>query len=59
MALVDQSPRVATAVARTDCALLSINRAALIALVRSDPAIGMAMMRAVAARIRYMNSFFV
>lgn len=59
MALVDQTPRVATAVARTDCALLSINRAALIALVRSDPAIGMAMMRAVAARIRYMNSLFV
>ena len=58
MALVDQSPRTATAVARTDCALLSINREALIALVKSDPAIGMAMMRAVAARVRYMNSLF-
>lgn len=58
MALVDQSPRTATAVARSDCALLSINRAALMALVRSDPAIGMAMMRAVAARVRYMNSLF-
>ena len=58
MALVDQSPRTATAVARTDCALLSINRDALIALVKSDPAIGMAMMRAVAARVRYMNSLF-
>ena len=58
MALVDQSPRTATAVARTECALLSINRDALIALVKSDPAIGMAMMRAVAARVRYMNSLF-
>ncbi len=58
MALVDQSPRTATAVARTDCALLSINRESLIALVKSDPAIGMAMMRAVAARVRYMNSLF-
>ena len=58
MALVDQSTRTASAVARTDCALLSINRQALIALVQSDPAIGMAMMRAVAARVRYMNSLF-
>ena len=58
MALVDQSPRTASAVARTDCALLSINRDSLIALVKSDPAVGMAMMRAVAARVRYMNSLF-
>jgi len=58
MALVDQLPRTATAVARTDCVLLSINRDALITLVKSDPAVGMAMMRAVAARIRYMNALF-
>ena len=58
MALVDQSSRTASAVARTDCALLSINREALIALVKSDTAIGMAMMRCVADRIRYMNSLF-
>jgi len=55
MALVDQSPRTASAQARSDCALLSINREALIGLVKADPAIGMAMMRAVAARVRYMN----
>jgi len=58
MALVDQSPRSATAVARTNCTLLAINRDALIALVKADPAIGMAMMRAVAQRVRYMNSLF-
>ena len=58
MALVDQSPRTASATARSDCALLSINRASLIALVKSDTAIGMAMMRCVADRIRYMNSLF-
>ncbi len=58
MALVDQSPRVATAVARTDCALLSINRGTLISMVKSDPVIGMSMMRAVAERVRYMNSLF-
>ena len=58
MALVDQSPRTASAIARTDCTLLSINRHALIALVKSDPAVGMAMMRCVANRMRYMNSLF-
>ncbi len=58
MALVDQSPRTASATARTDCALLSINRESLMALVKSDTAIGMAMMRCVADRIRYMNSLF-
>lgn len=58
MALVDQSPRTASAIARTDCALLSMNRQALIELVKADPAVGMAMMRCVANRMRYMNSLF-
>jgi CRP/FNR family transcriptional regulator, cyclic AMP receptor protein len=56
MALVDQLPRAASAVARADCALLSMNRDQFIALVKSDPGVGMAMMRAVAERLRYMNS---
>ncbi len=58
IALVDQSPRTANAIARVDCALLSLNRDGLIELVKSDPAIGMAMMRSVASRLRYMNSLF-
>jgi len=56
MALVDQLPRAASAVARTDCALLSMNRGQLIELVKLNPATGMAMMRAVAERLRYMNT---
>jgi CRP-like cAMP-binding protein len=35
---VDQAPRTASAVARSDCALLAFNRDALIKLVKSDPA---------------------
>ncbi len=58
MALVDHSPRTASAIARTDCALLSLNRQALIELVKSEPGVGMAMMRCVANRMRYMNSLF-
>ena len=56
MALVDNSPRTATAVARSDCELLAIDRDSLIKLVKSDPAVGMQMLRAVAERIRYMNT---
>ena len=56
MALVDQSPRTASAVAETECALLAINRAALIALVKDEPAVGLTMLRSVAARLRHMNA---
>ena len=56
MALVDQSPRTASAVAEVETALLAINRAALIALVKAEPAVGLTMLRSVAARLRHMNS---
>ena len=55
MALVDHSPRTAAAIARADCNLLAIDRAELIEFVKSEPAMGMQMMRSVATRIRYMN----
>ena len=56
MALVDQSARAATATAKTECKLLAVNRKALIEVVKAEPAIGMAMMRSMAARLRNMNS---
>jgi CRP-like cAMP-binding protein len=56
MALVDQSPRTASATAETETALLAINRAALIALVEDEPAVGLTMLRSVAARLRHMNA---
>ena len=56
MALVDQSPRTASALSKTDCVLLSVNRNALIALVKAQPAIGVAMLRSIADRLRHMNS---
>ena len=56
MALVDQSPRTASAISQTECVLLSINRNALMALVKSQPAIGIAMLRSIADRLRHMNS---
>jgi len=56
MALVDESPRAASAVAETPCALLAINRKDFLALVRTKPAFGVALLRAVAERLRYMTS---
>ena len=52
MALVDQSPRAANAAAETDCALLAMNRNVFLSLVKSEPAFGIALLSAVAERLR-------
>jgi CRP-like cAMP-binding protein len=52
MALVDQSPRSANAVAETDCALLAINRNVFLNLVKSDPMFGISLLSAMAERVR-------
>ena len=52
MALVDQSPRAANAAAETDCALLAMNRNVFLNLVKSEPAFGIALLSAVAERLR-------
>jgi CRP/FNR family transcriptional regulator, cyclic AMP receptor protein len=52
MALIDQSPRAANAVAETDCALLAMNRNVFLSLVKSEPAFGIALLSAMAERLR-------
>jgi CRP-like cAMP-binding protein len=52
MALVDQSPRAANAVAETDCALLAINRLVFLKLVKADPTFGISLLAAMAERLR-------
>lgn len=56
MALVDQSARSATAVARTECELLSIDRAALMEAIKVQPVFAFAMLRAFSERLRHMNA---
>jgi CRP-like cAMP-binding protein len=58
MALVDQSPRTASATAETWCELLSVDRASLLDAVRQHPAIAMAMLGAIAERLRHMTAQF-
>ncbi|HEX4857687.1 MAG TPA: cyclic nucleotide-binding domain-containing protein [Usitatibacteraceae bacterium] len=59
MALVDQSPRTASAGATTDVELLSVNRKALLDLIRAKPAFGVSLLRAVAGRLQHMNALLV
>lgn len=58
MALVDQSPRSASATAETDCALLGMNRNDLLALVKTSPAFGMSLLKALADRLAFMTSHY-
>jgi CRP-like cAMP-binding protein len=56
MALVDQSPRVASATADIYSELLAVDRPSLLEVVKAQPAFAMALLRAVVERLRHMNS---
>jgi len=56
MALVDRTPRLASAVAESDCRLLAINRAAFLNLVRHSRRFAASLLAAVSARARYAAS---
>lgn len=58
MALVDQAPRVGTATAETDCSLLAISRKDFQHFVKTKPDFGLFLLKALAERLRYMNSQF-
>jgi CRP-like cAMP-binding protein len=52
MALVDQSKRAASAAAASDSNLLSINRNDFLKLIKTNPAFGISLLRALANRLR-------
>ena len=56
MALIDQSPRAASAVAETSCTLLPISRNDFLALIRNRPAFAVALLKNLADRLRIMTS---
>jgi CRP/FNR family transcriptional regulator, cyclic AMP receptor protein len=56
MALVDQSPRAASALTDTECLLLQINRADFLNLVKSNPAFAISLIKAIADRLRHMTA---
>src|SRR5688572_5209703 len=56
MALVDQSPRAATAMAEIDSVLLTLNRGVFLQLVKTQPEFGVALLAAAGERVRFMAS---
>jgi CRP-like cAMP-binding protein len=56
IALVEQTPRLASVVAETDCSLLPINRTALMLLVKISPEFAESLLGALAERLRMLNS---
>ena len=54
MALVDRSARAATAVAETDCTLLSIGRNDFLSLVQAKPAFGASLLKSIAERMQHL-----
>jgi CRP/FNR family transcriptional regulator, cyclic AMP receptor protein len=55
LALIDQAPRLASAVAEDNVSLQPISRNAFIALIKLDPELGAGMLRALAERLRYLT----
>ena len=56
MALIDKQPRSATAVAKTDCKLVSVNEQRFQRLVQQTPHFAIQVMRVMAQRLRQMNT---
>ncbi|HVQ62690.1 MAG TPA: cyclic nucleotide-binding domain-containing protein [Burkholderiales bacterium] len=56
MSLVDRTPRLATAVAESDCVLLAISRHMFLHLVKRSPKFGTAVLRAVGERAAFTAS---
>jgi len=56
MSLVDRTPRLATAVAETDCALLAMSRHMFLHLVKRSPKFGASLLKAVGERAAFTAS---
>ena len=56
MALIDQSPRVATATARTRCSLAVIRERRFLFLIQTNPSFALQIMKVMADRLRKMNA---
>jgi CRP/FNR family cyclic AMP-dependent transcriptional regulator len=55
MALIEQAPRSATAVARTDCRLIAIDEPKFLFMVHQTPYFSLDLLRLLAARLRAIN----
>jgi CRP-like cAMP-binding protein len=56
LALIDRSPRSATAIAKTDCVLIKIDERQFLYLIQETPFFALIVMRTMAARLRRRNA---
>jgi CRP/FNR family cyclic AMP-dependent transcriptional regulator len=56
MALIDKRPRSATAIAKTDCKLVSVNEQRFQRLVQQTPHFALQVMKIMAQRLRQMDA---
>ena len=56
LALIDRSPRSATAIAKTDCVLIKIDERQFLYLIQETPFFALIVMGTMAARIRRRNA---
>ncbi len=56
LALLEQTPRLASAVAETDCQLLPINRTAFLLLVKTSPEFAESLLGSLAERLRILTA---
>ena len=56
LALIEQAPRLASAMAETDCQLLPINRTAFLLLVKTSPEFAESLLGALAERLRRLTA---
>ena len=56
MALIDQAPRVATAVAKSECKLVVISENRFLFMVAQQPTFALQIMKVMADRLRRMNA---
>ena len=56
LALIDQAPRSAAAIAKTDCLLIKIDERQFLYLIQETPFFALIVMRTMAARIRRRNA---
>jgi CRP-like cAMP-binding protein len=56
LALIEQAPRMASAVAVTDCSLLPINRTAFLLLVKTSPEFAESLLGSLAERLRVLTA---
>jgi CRP/FNR family transcriptional regulator, cyclic AMP receptor protein len=56
MALVERSPRLASASAETDCVLLGVHRNAFLALIQNRPDFAITLLGAIGERAKFVTS---